>query len=59
MAVKRDETHQDIAHNKVKIHYFHRSDSYHTTEVSNLPVLEGGQIKNPPTGFFDQIETDI
>lgn len=59
VAVKRDETHQGIAHNKVKIHYFHRSDSNHTTEVSNLPVLEGGQIKNPPTGFFDQIETDL
>jgi predicted ATPase len=59
VAVKKYETHQGIAHNKVKIYYFHRSDNHHTTEVTNLPVLEGGQIKNPPTGFFDQIETDL
>jgi predicted ATPase len=61
VAVKKYETEksQGIAHDKVKIHYFLRSDSQHTTEVINLPVLESGKIKNPPAGFFDQIETDL
>jgi predicted ATPase len=26
---------------------------------SDVPVSEGGRIKNPPLGFFDQIETDL
>lgn len=59
VAVRKSETLQGIAPDKVKIHYFLRSDSQHTTSVINLPVLEGGQIKNPPAGFFDQIETDL
>jgi predicted ATPase len=56
VAVRKYKTHQGIAPDKVKIHYFLRQ---HTTSVINLPVLEGGKIKNPPAGFFDQIETDL
>jgi len=50
VAVRKSETHQGIDPEKVKIHYFLQSDS--TTSVINLPVLEGGKIKNPPAGFF-------
>jgi len=61
VAVKSYETekHQGIAHDKVRIHYFYSEDTQHTTEVINVPVLEGGRITNPPLGFFDQIETDL
>jgi predicted ATPase len=59
VAVRKFETEQGIAPDKVKIHYFLRSDSQHATSVINLPVLKGGKIKNPPVGFFDQIETDL
>jgi predicted ATPase len=58
VAVIKSETQQGIIPDKVKIHYF-RSDNQHTTSVINLPVLKGGKIKNPPAGFFDQIETDL
>jgi predicted ATPase len=59
VAVKNFETQQGIAHDKVSIHYFQRAETQHTTEVIKVPVLEGGRIKNPPLGFFDQIETDL
>jgi predicted ATPase len=61
VAVKNYETEQNqgIAHDKVSIYYFHRSDAQHTTEVIKVPVLKGGRIKNPPLGFFDQIEIDL
>lgn len=59
VAIKKSETQQGIAHDKVRIYYFHRSKTQHTTEVINVPVLEGGRIKNPPLGFFDQIEIDL
>jgi len=38
-----------------KIYYFDRDESVHATKVIDLPVLEGGRLKNPPKGFFDQI----
>jgi predicted ATPase len=61
VAVKKYETeeHEGIAHDKVRIHYFQRAETQHTTCIINVPVLEGGRIKNPPYGFFDQIETDL
>ena len=58
VAVIKSETQQGINPDKVKINYF-RSDNQHATSVINLPVLKGGKIKNPPAGFFDQIETDL
>lgn len=40
---------------QAKIYYFDRDESIHATKVINLPVIEGGRLKNPPKGFFDQI----
>lgn len=39
-----------------KMYYFNRTESNHSTEVIELPIQSGGKIKNPPPGFFDQID---
>ncbi len=54
VAVKK----QQLAHDKVRIHYFDRDDTKHATVSTEIPVHEGGIIKSPPAGFFDQIRLD-
>lgn len=52
-------TGRGIAHDKVKIYQFDRDETTHATHAIEVPVLEGGRILRPPTGFFDQIEKDL
>ncbi|NJO02817.1 MAG: DUF3696 domain-containing protein [Bacteroidia bacterium] len=47
-----------IAHDQVRIYYFDRDETQHATRVTPVPVQEGGRIKRPPSGFFDQISKD-
>lgn len=57
-AKKYQETGRGIAHDKVQIYQFNRDESIHATRTIEVPVLEGGRIKYPPKGFFDQISKD-
>lgn len=41
------------------VYYFGRDTSSHATKTVHLPILKGGKIKNPPEGFFDQIDKDM
>jgi len=44
---------------QVSLYYFERKEDTHETLANDLPVLEGGKIRNPPDGFFDQIDIDM
>lgn len=48
-----------IENNMISLYYFDRKSESHETISSELPVLEGGRIKKPPKGFFDQIDIDM
>jgi predicted ATPase len=45
-----------ISPEQSKIYYFDRDESIHSTKPINLEVLKDGRLKNPPPGFFDQID---
>jgi len=60
VAVKKYETEgKGISRDNVKIHFFSRDENEHASKIEQLPVLEGGRIRHPPYGFFDQIKQDI
>lgn len=44
---------------KLSMYYFGREKSSHVSNVVKLNVLKSGKVKNPPEGFFDQIELDM
>ena len=44
---------------KAKVYYLGRDETKHATTVHPLEVLEGGKIRKPPAGFFDQIDIDM
>ena len=45
--------------NLIKVFYFERNDASHTSIPFMLEILKDGRIKNPPKGFFDQIDIDM
>lgn len=47
-----------ISRDLVKIHYFDRDETNHSTTSREIPILEDGRIKSAPEGFFDQINID-
>lgn len=51
--------HKKLKKEDVTLYFLDRKQSTHETEVVHLPVLSGGRIKNPPQGFFDQIDRDM
>lgn len=51
-------TGRGIAHDNIKIYQFDRDETNLATQAIEVPVLEGGRIKYPPQGFFDQISKD-
>lgn len=45
---------------KVRIFYFDRDETDHSTRTTPVPISpENGRIMDPPDGFFDQIEKDL
>ncbi|MBF0515529.1 MAG: DUF3696 domain-containing protein [Nitrospirae bacterium] len=48
-----------INHDESRVYYFDRNVSTHATQVTQLSVLEGGIIPNPPEYFFDQMDKDM
>jgi energy-coupling factor transporter ATP-binding protein EcfA2 len=46
-----------INHEDIKVYYFASDEEQH--KVVNIEVLEGGRIRRPPAGFFDQIGIDL
>ncbi len=48
-----------IKSNNIAIYYFDRDESKHVTKPISIPVLDGGNVTNPPKGFFDQIDKDL
>ena len=45
-----------LGNDLIKIYYFTREENKHLTITEQLPIEKGGRIKNPPKGFFDQID---
>lgn len=43
----------------VKAYYFDRDEVKHVSVPTELEILADGRIKNPPKGFFDQIDIDM
>jgi predicted ATPase len=43
----------------VKAYFFERDEHTHTSVPRKLEILKDGRIKNPPNGFFDQIDIDM
>lgn len=43
----------------IKAYYFERDDTTHTSIPHMLEIMGDGRIKNPPKGFFDQIDIDM
>jgi len=43
----------------VKAYYFDRDEVKHVCVPTKLEILNDGRIKNPPKGFFDQIDIDM
>lgn len=59
VAVKKYETEgKGISRDNVKIYYFSRDENEHSSKIKELPVWEGGRVRHPPKGFFDQIDRD-
>ena len=50
---------EQIEKENVKIWYFDRDESKHAAKATEVEILKAGKIKNRPTGFFDQIDTDL
>jgi predicted ATPase len=48
---------QQIKVDNTKIYYFDRNEQQNT-RITNIPVSTDSRIRNPPTGFFDQITND-
>lgn len=49
----------NIAPEKATVHFFDRDDQVHATCCHSMAVLEGGKIRKPPRGFFDQFDKDM
>lgn len=43
----------------ISIYYFERDENQHTAISHSLEISRNGHIKNPPKGFFDQIDIDL
>lgn len=43
----------------IAIYYFERDENQHTAISHSLEISRNGHIKNPPKGFFDQIDIDL
>jgi predicted ATPase len=49
-----------INHEDIKVYYFASDENFpRQHKVMNIEVLEGGRIRRPPAGFFDQIGIDL
>lgn len=43
----------------IAIYYFNRDENKHIAIPHSLQISQNGHIKQPPTGFFDQIDIDL
>ncbi len=50
---------KEISAEQLSVYYFDRDETNHTTIANKLEVTEGGHIRRPPKGFFDQIDIDL
>ena len=48
-----------LAKKETSIFYFGRHEKEQSSKVTKLNILSSGRIKNPPEGFFDQIDIDM
>lgn len=49
-----------INHEDIKVYYFASDEDFpRLHKVKDIEVLEGGRIRRPPVGFFDQIDNDL
>jgi AAA15 family ATPase/GTPase len=49
-----------INHEDIKVYYFASDENFpRLHKVMDIDVLEGGKIRRPPVGFFDQIGKDL
>jgi AAA15 family ATPase/GTPase len=49
-----------INHEDIKVYYFASDEDFpRQHKVMNIEVAEGGRIRRPPVGFFDQIGIDL
>jgi predicted ATPase len=55
LAVKK----KTLKEQAVSLYFLDRKESTQETEVYPLAIAPGGRIKNPPQGFFDQIDLDM
>lgn len=55
VSIVEDSSYLDL----VKVYYFERDDTSHTSVPRMLEILKDGRIINPPKGFFDQIDIDM
>ncbi|NJN77795.1 MAG: DUF3696 domain-containing protein [Saprospiraceae bacterium] len=59
VAIKNFENNgKGVSHDRVKMFFVERDEKLHAANVIDIPVLEGGRLKNTPQGFFDQISKD-
>ncbi len=56
---KFEEGEKGIDRNLVSLYYMDRVREEHATTAIAIPILEQGNIHNPPKGFFDQFEIDM
>jgi predicted ATPase len=47
---------QVLSSEQINMYYFTRKETEHSSIVTPLPISDSGRIKNPPAGFFDQID---
>ena len=43
----------------LSLYYFDRDEESHSTDAKKLEINSNHQVKNPPRGFFDQINIDL
>lgn len=48
-----------ITSDKLSVYFFDRNENLHVCQPHQLTISTSGGIKNPPKGFFDQIDIDL
>jgi predicted ATPase len=48
-----------LSEEQVKMYYFERDETSHTSVSHALSIHKDGRISNPPKGFFDQMDLDM
>jgi predicted ATPase len=48
-----------LSEEQVKMYYFERNETSHTSVSHALSIQKDGRISNPPKGFFDQMDLDM